>query len=245
LSDKAFLYQQYNELDWPQQEKTNMNGFINAFIINQIIFAKQSLKIKIFDIGFGIGAFIRMMIEKTKENTELFIEGCEPSEKNYHYFSNALLPLRAGIRLKIHPNTFLQTQTEERFDFITAIYVFPHIVKEELSVTAKKIHAILEPGGSFIMVVANEKYLKEKIHTGRSAYTLLQQTQIEYDGKKYVEYLHYTDLPGIGRILDYSREENFYIDVFRKNGLCLVQKNDLEDSGYVCSVFEFRKTEVK
>jgi len=243
LSDKVFLYQQYNELDWPQQEKTNMNGFINAFIIDQIIFAKQTLKIKIFDIGFGIGAFIRMMIEKTKENTELFIEGCEPSEKNYHYFSNTALPLRTGIRLKTHPDTFLETQTEEKFDFITAIYVFPHIPAEDMKGTMKKIHSMLVTDGQFIMVVVNEQYLKEQLKSNTEVFTFLKKTEISCNGKTYPEYVHYTDLPGIGRILDYSREENYYIDLFRKNGLCLVQKNELEDSGYVCSVLVFRKEE--
>lgn len=243
MHSKDFMYLQYNNLNWSHQTQTNMNGFINEFIIDDIISVKQAKALKVFDIGFGIGAFIRMLIEKTNEQTDLIIEGCEPSEKNYRYFSDTSPVLRNGISLKIHWATISDTETENKFDFITAIYVFPHIAQDELAATAKKIYSMLKPGGRFIMVVVNEHYLKEKMEVDKGVYTLLDKYEVEYDGRKYTEYVHHSDLPGIGRILDYSREEVFYLDLFRSNGFYFVQKNDLEDSGFKCSVYVLQKDE--
>lgn len=241
MHSKEFLYLQYNELNWAHQAQTDLNGFINEFITDEIISVRQAAELKVFDIGFGIGAFIRMLIEKTSGHSALVIEGCEPSEKNYSYFANTPLPLREGVSLKTYPEPFLLIETGQKFDFITAIYVFPHIAQDELAATAKKIHSMLEPGGRFVMVVANEHYLKERLTNEREAYTLLEKTEIDIKGRSYTEFMHYTDIPGIGRILDYSRGENLYLDLFQDNGLSLFLKKDLEDSGYVCSVYVFQK----
>jgi cyclopropane fatty-acyl-phospholipid synthase-like methyltransferase len=218
-----------------------MNGFINDFIIDEIISVRQAKELKVFDIGFGIGAFIRMLIEKTNEHTDLIIEGCEPSEKNYSYFKDTSATLPEGTILKTHLATFLETESENKFDFITAIYVFPHIAQDELAATVKKIYSMLMSGGRFVMVVVNEHYLKEKMEADEEVFTLLDKYEVDYGGRKYKEYLYHTYLPGIGRILDYSREEEFYKDFFEGNGLSLVQKNDLEDSGYICSAYVFQK----
>lgn len=241
MPDNDFLYLQYNELNWPYQAQTNMNGFINEYIIDEVISAGQLSEIKVFDIGFGIGAFIRTLIEKINQQTILIIEGCEPSQKNYSYFLNNFPVLRDGISLKTHPKTFLQTQTKKRFDFITAVYVFPHIPRDELTGTAKKIHSMLVPGGRFIMVVMNEHYLKARLESNEEVFSLLKKSEFDFGGKKYTEYLHYSDLPGIGRIMDYSRDENFYLNLFIGNGLNLFLRKDLEDSGYICSVYVFQR----
>ena len=49
------------------------------------------------------------------------------------------------IHIYFHPSitfnkTFLQTNTDTKFDFLTAIYVFPHFASDELDDVAKKIN---------------------------------------------------------------------------------------------------------
>lgn len=236
-----FFYLQYNDLNWSHQAQSDMNGFINDFIIDEVILADDNLPLKVFDIGFGIGAFIRRLVLKTNQTSGLLIEGCEPSNKNYNQFNAAPLQVRSGVTLKTHNTVFLDVDTPNRFDLITAIYVFPHIPFEELEPTVEKIHAMLEPGGRFVMVVVNEGYLKSNLDSGNGVYTLVHQVEIELGGTTYTEYLHYTDLPGVGRILDYNRESEFYRRLFDKKGLQLVLERDLDDSGYTCTSFVFRK----
>ena len=138
MKNKNFFYQQYEKINWENQEKTKINSFVNKFIIQEII-SKKSSGIKIFDIGFGIGFFIKMLYKSLSPiYKDIVIEGCEPSKKNYNYFTKKPLKLRKDVKLKTYNNTFLNTKTNERFDFITAIYVFPHFVSDELEETAKK-----------------------------------------------------------------------------------------------------------
>jgi len=51
--------------------------------------------------------------------------------------------------------------------------------------------------------------------------------------------LHYSDIPEIGKIIDYNREENFYLDLLKNNGFELFSKKNLEDNGFICTVFVF------
>jgi hypothetical protein len=60
-------------------------------------------------------------------------------------------------------------------------------------------------------------------------------------GKSYKEVLHYTDIPEIGKVIDYNREEAFYFDLFSNNGFTLENKEDLNDNGFMCSLFVFQK----
>ena len=69
----------------------------------------------------------------------------------------------------------------------------------------------------------------------------IEENIVEYNNKKYEELLHYSDIPEIGKIIDYNREEKFYIDLFKNNGFKLVSKKDLDDKGFICTVFVFQK----
>ena len=62
MKNKEFFYQQYDKINWENQEKTKINSFVNNFIIKEIILKKKGQDISIFDIGFGIGFFFFKMI---------------------------------------------------------------------------------------------------------------------------------------------------------------------------------------
>jgi cyclopropane fatty-acyl-phospholipid synthase-like methyltransferase len=170
---------------------------------------------------------------------EMILEGCEPSKKNYNYFIKKPLNFRKGVKLKTYNSTFLNTETDETFDFITAIYVFPHFVSDEADETAKKIKLMLSRNGKFILVVANEAYLEEKLRTMKDLF--IERNTVEFDGEKYKELLHYSNIPKVGKVIDYNREAKFYLNLFNKNGFELIQKKDLDDKGFVCTVFVFEK----
>lgn len=61
MKNPKFFYQQYEKICWENQEKTKINSLVNKFIIQEIISKKSGSSIKIFDIGFGIGFFIKML----------------------------------------------------------------------------------------------------------------------------------------------------------------------------------------
>jgi len=240
MKNKNFFYQQYEKINWENQEKTKINSFVNNFVIKETISKKKGSSIKVFDIGFGIGFFIKMLYKIV--NTlykDILIEGCEPSNKNYNYFIKKHLNFRKGVQLKTYNSTFLNTKTDKKFDFITAIYVFPHFIPDELEETAKKINLMLEQNGKFILVVANETYIEEKLKSMKDLF--IERNNLEFGGKKYKEVLHYSDIPEIGKLIDYNREEQFYPDLFRKYGFELEMKKDLDDNGFICTVFVFQK----
>lgn len=240
MKNKNFFYLQYDKINWPNQEKTKINSFVNNYIIEEIISKKKNSNIKIFDIGFGIGFFIKMLYKALSPiYKNIVIEGCEPSVKNYGYFMKKPLGAKKNIQLKTYNTTFLITKTNEKFDFITAIYVFPHFLFEELEDTVKKINLMLEPKGQFILVVANEKYLEEKLKSMKDLF--IERNSVEFDGREYKEVLHYSDIPEIGKLIDYNREERFYLDLFKKYGFELTKKKDLDDNGFICTVFVFQK----
>lgn len=239
MKNKNFFYLQYDKINWPNQEKTKINAFVNDYIINEIIAKKNCSSIKIFDIGFGIGFFIKMLYRKLDKFCKVIIEGCEPSEKNYKFFIKKPTNLRKKVKLKTYNSTFLDTKTDQKFDFITAIYVFPHFGQDELDATAKKINLMLEQNGQFILVVANETYLEKKLKSMKDLF--IERNVIKYNGKNYKEVLHYSDIPKIGKVIDYNREEDFYLSLFKNNGFKLFLKKDLEDNGFICTVFVFQK----
>ncbi len=98
---------------------------------------------------------------------------------------------------------------------------------------------MLKENGKFILVVANEKYLKEKLKTKKDLF--IEKSIVCLDGKNYEEILHYSEIPTIGNLIDYNREEQFYIDLFHKNNFRLKRKKKLRDSGFVCTIFVFHK----
>ncbi len=241
MKNKEFFYLQYDKVNWQNQEKTKINSFVNNFIIQNIMTNKKGDEINIFDIGFGIGFFFRMLQKNlSKSFKKITFEGCEPSYKNYKNFKSKPFNLKK-IKLRTFNKTFLQTETDIKFDFITAIYVFPHFASDELKDVARKINLMLNNEGKLILVVANEKYLEEKLKSKRDLF--IEKNTLEFDDKKYKEILHYSEIPQIGTIIDYNREEKFYLDLFKKNGFDLDLKRDLDDNGFICTIFVFSKVQ--
>ncbi len=241
MKNKEFFYQQYDKIKWENQEKTKINAFIYDFIINNIIFKKKSHEVKIFDIGFGVGFFFRMLASNlTKSFKKITLEGCEPSNKNYESFKSKRFNIKKGINLRTFNKTFLDTQTETKFDFITSIYTFTAFIHEEVEESARKIHSMLEDGGKLVLVVANERYLEEKLKTKKDLF--IEKNFINFNGKKYKEFLHYSEIPQIGTVIDYNREEKFYVDLFEKNNFKLLEKKNLDDNGFICAIFVFEKS---
>lgn len=239
MKNKDFFYLQYDKINWQNQEKTKINYAVNDFVIQNVITKKKANEIKIFDIGFGVGFFLRMLQKNlSKSFKSIILEGCEPSYKNYNHFKSKPFNLK-NIRLTTFNKTFLQTDTDTKSDFVTAIYVFPHFVSDELDGIAKKINQILDNEGKFILAVANEKYLEAKLKSKRDLF--IERNTLEFDGRKYKEVLHYSEIPQIGTIIDYNREEKFYLDLFKKHGFYLDSKKDLDDNGFICSIFVFSK----
>ncbi len=240
MKNKNFFYLQYNKINWENQEKTKINYFVYKFIIDNLVIKNSSKKIKIFDIGFGIGLFIKMLIDQLERNNkEMIIAGCEPSDKNYKNFTNQSLINKKEVKLSVYNKTFQDLKTNGKFDFITAIYVFPHFTFEDLKKIVKKIHDMLDDRGKFILVVAEEKYFKEKLRTKKDLF--IEQNVINFNSKSYIEFLHYSDIPKIGKVIDYNREEAFYIDFFKKNNFKLNQKKNLNDNNFICTTFVFEK----
>ncbi|MBI1755384.1 class I SAM-dependent methyltransferase [Candidatus Azambacteria bacterium] len=167
MKNKDFFYLQYNKINWKNQEKTKINSFINDYIIQNVISNHKGDSISIFDIGFGIGFFFKMLFPALEgKYQKILIEGCEPSRVNYDYFlKKKPKELPAGITINTHKKTFQDTKTDIKFDFVTAIYVFPHFLSEDLESVVKKIHSLLKDGGIFILVLAEDKYLENKLKT--------------------------------------------------------------------------------
>lgn len=240
MKNKDFFYLQYDRINWENQEKTKINSFVNDFVIREIIMKKRGPSVKIFDIGFGIGFFIRMLCDiLPKHYSEIIIEGCEPSKKNYAYFAGSHPLNSPAIGLRAYDTTFENVKTDKKFDFITSIYTFTNFVAEELEETARKIYSMLNEGGKFVLVVADENYLLEKLKSKKDLF--IEEEVVKFNGKKYKEFLHYSDIPQIGKVIDYNREEAFYLDLFKKSNFELIQNKNLNDNGFVCTVFVFER----
>ena len=238
MRDKSFLYLQYNKIEWKNQDNTKINSAVDKQII-EIILKRESKKIKVFDIGFGTGFFIESLSEVlTKKYKDITIEGCEPSKRSYENFAKRGLSYK-NIKLITYNTTFQELETKEKFDFITANYVFPHFIHEELDSIIKKIHSMLEDSGRFILVVAEESYIKEKLAKNKEL--LIEENIILLNNKKYKEFLHYSEIPEIGKVIDYNREEEYYLHLFNKNKFELEQKTNLDDNRFIGTIFVFKK----
>lgn len=242
MKNRDFFYQQYDRLNWKNQEKTKINSLINSYIIENVIFKKRGGDLSLFDIGFGIGFFFEMLYEKAvKKYSFLYLAGCEPSKSNYDYFvDNKLETIKKSARVEVENKTFLDSSSgEKRFDFLSAIYVFPHFLFEELPEVLEKIYSMLKDGGKFILVVADQQYLEEKISSEKDLF--IEKTVEEFNGKEYTQVLHHSEIPEIGTVIDYNREESFYLDLFKEHGFKLIMKENVDDSGFVSTLFVFEK----
>jgi len=241
IKNKDFFYLQYNKINWKNQEKTKINSFINKVVIQKIILKKRNDSVAIFDIGFGIGLFIKMLIKDLNGRyKKIIIEGCDPSRVNYNYFlAKKSKRIGQNITLTTYKKTFQDVITKTKFDFITAIYVFPHFLSDNLEKIVKKIHSMLRENGKFVLVLADEKYLENKLKTEKDLF--IETGKITYNNKEYKEILHYTDIPKIGKVIDYNREKSYYLDLFKENRFVLNHKENINDNGFICTLFVFKK----
>lgn len=150
-----------------------------------------------------------------------------------------LKKLNSNIVIHTHKKTFQDTETVSKFDFITAIYVFPHFLLRDLNKIVSKIHEMLKGGGKFILVLAEEKYLENKLETEQDLF--IEKRNFTYRGKKFKEWLHYSDVPKIGKIVDYNREESYFLNLFKNNNFKIIHKENLNDNGFICTLFVFEK----
>ncbi len=238
MKNKEFFYRQYDKINWEKQEKTRINVNINDFILKEIISQSKNKTLKIFDIGFGIGIFFEQL-QKLSNKYSICAEGCEPSEKNYDYFSKNFKLKNKKLKLKTYRKSFFETITKSKYDFIVSVYSFPHILFGDLDATIKQIRSMLLPGGKFVLAVANEKYIKSKLKLKKDLF--IESCLVKYKGKEYSEVLHYTDIPEIGKVIDYNRDEQLYLDLFKNNKFKLVSRKDFNDHGFICTIFVFGK----
>jgi len=239
MKNKDFFYLQYNKINWRNQEKTKINFAINKYIIDKVILKRERKELSIFDIGFGIGFFLKMLKTASPKNLILKLSGCEPSKLNFGYFRKNIFKILEQPINYFFEKTFLLSSIDDSFDFVTAIYVFPHFLQSELEKIIKKIYKILNPRGRFVLVLANERYLAKKLKVETDLF--IENSLINYRGKRYKEILHYSDIPQIGKLIDYNREERFYLDIFKNNGFALESKRNMSDNGFVCTLFIFKK----
>lgn len=216
MKNRDFFHEQYDKINWSNQDKTNLNAIVYKHLIENII-SKKGEPFKLFDIGSGIGFFIRQLKEKFGDSVR--IEGCEPSLKSYDYFMKSDI---SKNNVKIFTDTFQNLKTDTKFDFITAIYVFPHFIEADLEKIVRKISDMLEKDGKLIIVVSNEEYLRNKLKTKKDLF--IEKNVIEFKGKEYKEYLHYVEIPDMGTVIDYDREEDYYKDLLEDNGLSPMHK---------------------
>ena len=98
---------------------------------------------------------------------------------------------------------------------------------------------MLNKQGKFILVVGNEKYLKEKLKSKKDLF--IEKNIINLGNKKYKETLFYSEIPKIGTIIDYHRNESFYTNLLKKEKIHLVQKRILNDKGLIATILIFEK----
>ena len=238
MKNKEFFYRQYDKINWEKQEKTRINVNINDFILKNIIALSKSKQLRIFDIGFGIGIFFEQL-QKLSNKYSIIADGCEPSEKNYDYFTKHFKSKNKKLKLHTFEKSFFEVNTKTKYDFIVSVYSFPHILFDDMDKTVKQIYSMLLPKAKFVLAVANENYIKEKLRTKKDLF--IEDTKVKYKNKEYNEVLHYTDIPEIGKVIDYNRDEKLYLDLFDNNKFKLIKKEDFNDHGFICTIFVFEK----
>ncbi len=169
---------------------------------------------------------------------KIVIEATEPSKLNYSYYlTKVSKETKISSSVRAFDRRFLDVETPVKFDFITAIYVFPYFLFNELGAVVNKINSMLKTTGYFILVVANEKYLEEKLASKKDLF--IESGEVEFDGKNYKEVLHYSDIPEIGKVIDYNREDAFYEALFTSKSFSLKTKEKINDNGFICTLFIF------
>lgn len=238
MKNKKFFFLQYNKINWRNQEKTRINERINEHIVDNVLSKHDDSSLSLYDIGFGIGFFFKIITEKLEDKfSSLILSGCEPSRDNFEYFNDS--NFQNKHHLDVEESPFLNANIQNQYDFASAIYVFPHFTSDDLEDVVQKIYSILKPKGKFILVVANEEYIKNKLDKEKDLF--IETNVLQLNGKEYEETLHYSEIPEIGKLIDYNREEDFYIDLFNENGFELSTKETFDDNGFLATLFVFEK----
>lgn len=242
MKNKDFFYLQYNKVDWFNQEITLINKKINEYIIKiilDIINKFNNKSILLLDIWFWTGFFISMLYESLiNKNINFYIHWCEPSEKNFNFFKVKSWNFD-NKKIVIQNSTILNFQTNQKFDFITSIYVFPHILFEDLELTLSKIYSILNSWWYFAIVIANYSYVEKKLSDEKDLF--IEKNDIEYNKEIFTEILHYSDIPEIWKIIDFNREEKLYELLFHKVWFYTEKKEIINDNWFLATLFLLKK----
>lgn len=240
MKNEAFTYHQYEQLNWLIQEETKINSTINRFIIQHILNGKKSEEVRVFDMGFGTGLLLEMLQDAlSPEYESITLEGCEPATNHFKHFESR--SIQSGLaQTRIFNQTFLETCTDTKFDYLISVYVFPHINTDELADVANRIHSMLRADGKFILVVANENQLLAKLHSHPEL--VIEKRSTMRNGNTYQEHVHYSEIPQIGSIIDINREERYYLELFRELGMEVSFQSTLDDQGFLCSFLVFSKS---
>ncbi|MFA5211397.1 MAG: methyltransferase domain-containing protein [Patescibacteria group bacterium] len=241
MKDGNFFYEQYNKLNWIKQKNNKINYSVMDFIIDNIFLKDKIENIKIFDIGFGTGNFFEKIENKINNfSKKNIIAGCEPAIKNYKFVKNKITKFK-NIKLKISNKSFLETSFKNKFNYIAAIYVFPHFVVKDFSKIIKKIKIMLEKKGKFILVISKDLDLKNNEIVNDKKYNFINQEDFVFKGKKYKQFLHTTKIKNVGNIAGYRRSEQFYIDLFLKNDFSLIEKKYIKNNEFNSAVLVFSR----
>jgi cyclopropane fatty-acyl-phospholipid synthase-like methyltransferase len=242
MKNDDFLFSQYEkEVDWSKQEEADINANINKYIIDEIVARKKSDSINLFDMGFGVGFFIEMFYERARDiYNNIKIEGCEPSEKSFSEFKKEKIRLKDDHCLNLQNSFFLESKDEgDSFDVLTSIYVFNCLKFRELLDNFKKISSMLKKKGLFFLVVSSDDCFLERVKKDQDL--IVKEREVEFQEKKYREITHYTDLEGLGRIVDCNRKAGLYVDMAKKCGLSLIEKQEVFDNNLISNVLIFEK----
>ena len=175
-----------------EPEKTKVNFEIFK-AIGRYIKSQHRGPLAIFDIGCGIGSLFDLLTHELRKQNDVIFEGCEPSAVNYGYFlKKAQSTFKKSTKITVKNTDFLSVITKTKFDFITAVYVFPHFIAEQLPMTARKIHTMLKSHGRFLLVVANESYLRNRLQSEKKIF--IEKNTLLFHKRKFEEWMHYSDI---------------------------------------------------
>ncbi len=232
------FYQQYDAVEWSAQMGTHLNRKIYERIIAHIK-KNPSTELSLFDMGFGVGYFLSMLYDAFKDKyNHLLLAGCEPARKSYDYFVTHAPPASEN-KLSLSNDAFLEVHNEQKFDFVTAIYVLPNFSEELMPSVVRKICSLLKSEGEFIFATTQFQFIEQAI--SRHPSRVLKDAHFEYNGSLYRETLHWTELPGVGRIKDYNRERRYYLDLFKNGDFDLLQIEEFESDGFPTEIYYFQK----
>jgi len=144
------LFKNYIETQYKEQTDFSINKIrleFNTYDRNFKKFLPCNKNVKILEIGFGTGYFLKYLLENGYRN----IYGIELSDEETEF-----------VKKNVHNNVECVDETEKfldkhqnEYDFICMFQVLEHIPKSETINLLKKIRASLRNNGIFIATVPN------------------------------------------------------------------------------------------